>query len=266
MKLVVLLLAVLTTLCAPAFAQDWAEERLNKSPRHLDWVNVKNGKRNVKCFIAYPERKDKAPVVVLIHEIFGLSEWVRSVADQLAERGYIAIAPDLLSGVGPGGGGTCEMIGEDKTRKAVTSLPPAQVTADLNAVSLYAVQLPACNGKLAVAGFCWGGGQAFRYATNNKQLKAAFVFYGQGPESAAEADKISAPVYGFYAENDARINAGLDKTMMLMKTAGKSFEPVIYAGAGHGFMRAGEAPDANDANKTAREKAWKRWDELMKKI
>src|SRR5947199_7401581 len=164
-----IMLFVAASLAAVAVrAQDWAKARLEKSPRHLEWVKVKHGDREVKCSIAYPEVKDKATAVIVIHEIFGLSDWVRSVTDQLAEAGYIAIAPDLLSGTAPGGGGTAELGGGDAVRKAISSLPPDQITADLNAVADYLTKLPACNGKLVVGGFCWGGKQTFRYATNNK--------------------------------------------------------------------------------------------------
>src|SRR5207302_10013807 len=137
---------------------------------HLEWVSVKHGDRTVKSFIGFPEVKGKATAVVVIHEIFGLSDWVRGVVDQLAEAGYIAIAPDLLSGTAPGGGGTAELGSGDAVRKAISSLPPDQTTADLNAVAGYVSKLPACNGKLAVGGFCWGGGQTFRFATNNKNI------------------------------------------------------------------------------------------------
>jgi carboxymethylenebutenolidase len=252
-------------LAAPVTAQDWAKARLEKSPRHGEWVKVKHGDREVASFVVYPEVKDKATAVVVIHEIFGLTDWVRGVADQLAEAGYIAIAPDLLSGAGPKGGGTDSFKGEE-VRKAIMSLPPDQVTADLNACVDYVAKLPACNGKVAVGGFCWGGGQSFRFATNNKAIKAAFVFYGTGPDNAEDIARIVAPVYGFYGGNDARVNATLPKTEELMKKAGKTFDPVIYEGAGHGFMRAGEDPAGNAANKKARDEAWVRWKELLKKV
>jgi carboxymethylenebutenolidase len=251
-----------------AAAQDWAKARLEKSPRHGEWVKLKEfSGREVTAFVVYPEVKDKATAVVVIHEIFGLTDWVRSVADQLAEAGFIAIAPDLLSGAGPKGGGTDSFKGEE-VRKAIMGLPPDQVTIDLKTVVEYVAKLPACNGKVAVAGFCWGGGQAFRFATNNKEIKAAFVFYGAMTERDQEAGvaKIAAPVYGFYGGNDARINATIAKTTEAMKAASKTYEPVTYEGAGHGFMRAGEAPDANAANKKARDEAWKRWTDLLKKV
>ena len=248
-----------------AIAQDWAKGRLDKSPRHLEWVKVRHGNREVSCFVAYPEVKDKAPAVILIHEIFGLTDWVRGVADQLAEAGYVAIAPDLLSGSAPNGGGTSELGGNDAVRKAIMSLSDAQVVADLNAAADYVKGLPACNGKLAVAGFCWGGGQSFRYAANNPSLKGAFVFYGPPPNTDV-IKKIGCPVYGFYAGNDARITSTVGKTSEEMKEAGKTYEPLTYDGAGHGFMRAGEAPDASSANKEARTQAWDRWRQLLKQI
>ncbi len=246
--------------------QDWAKARLDKSPRHLEWIKVKHGTREVNCFVAYPEVKEKATAVLVIHEIFGLTDWVRSVADQLAEAGYIAIAPDLLSGTAPGGGGTAELGGDDAVRKVISSLPADQITADLNAAADYVAKLPACNGKLVVAGFCWGGSQSFRFATNHKDVKAALVFYGTGPENAEDLKRIGCPVYGFYGESDARVTSTVAKTTEQMKQAGKDYQPVTYKDAGHGFMRAGEAPDAGAANKAARDQAWQRWKELLKKI
>src|SRR5437773_8424094 len=169
MNRIIMLIVVAILAVATCSAQDWAKARLEKSPRHLEWVKVKHGDREVTCFIAYPEVKDKATAVVVIHEIFGLSDWVRGVTDQLAEAGYIAIAPDLLSGTAPGGGGTAELGGNDAATKAIRTLPPQQVTEDLNAAVDYLKNLPACNGKVVVAGFCWGGMQSFRFATNNKE-------------------------------------------------------------------------------------------------
>ena len=262
-----LLLALFATVlgAGAVSAQDWAKARLDKSPRHLEWVKVQHDGRTVSCFIGYPEVKEKATTVLVIHEIFGLSDWARGVVDQLAEAGYIAIAPDLLSGAAPGGGGTAELGSVDNVRKAISSLPAEQITADLNAVAAYVTKLPAANGKLAVVGFCWGGGQSFRYATNNKDLKAAFVFYGTGPDKA-DIERITAPVEGFYGGNDARVGATIPATTELMKAAGKTYEPLSYEGAGHGFMRAGEAPDANESNKKAHDEAWKRLLAALKKL
>jgi carboxymethylenebutenolidase len=269
-----------------AETQEWAKERLKKSPRHQEWVTVKNGAREVSSFVVYPEVKNKATAVVVIHEIFGMSDWVQSLTDQLAEAGYIAIAPDLLSGAGPNGGGTSSL---DRTAigQKIRDLPPDQITADLNAVVDYVSKLPASNGKVVVTGYCWGGSQSFRYATNNPNIKAAFVFYGSAPMTSPDnaidktaLAKIKAPVYGFYAGNDARIDATVPPTTQAMAELKKKYEPVTYDGAGHGFMRAGEAPEPTDttaadyqkqldawkANRTARDEAWARWKKLLAAI
>lgn len=285
--------------------QDWAKARLAKSPRHREWVKVKNGNREVNSFVVYPETNKKATAVIVIHEIFGMSDWAQELADELAEAGYIAIAPDLLSGMGPNGGGTPEIAAKDSNAvgQAIRALPPEQLAADLNAVADYVSKLPGANGKVAVAGFCWGGTQTFAFATNRPTLKAAFVFYGTPPSSSAQgqsfaADKtalnrIKAPVYGFYGENDMRVNGTIPATTEAMKELGKRYDPVIYAGAGHGFMRAGEpdapapkAPEAKGdeaadkkaaddyqkalamyrANQKARNDAWVRWKAILAKL
>ena len=263
-RLLALLICTLALLIAvPSQAQDWARQNLEKSPRHREWVSIKYGTRTVQAFVVYPEVKEKAPVVLLIHEIFGLSDWMRSEADELAAAGYIAIAPDLLSGFGPKGGGSSDFPDQDATVKGVFALKPEVVTSDLDAVADYGKKLPASNGKLAVAGFCWGGGNSFAFATHRKDLSAAFVFYGPGPDASA-LPAIHAPVYGFYAGNDARIGATVPGTTEAMKAAGKKYEPVTYEGAGHGFMRAGEAPDATPENKKARDEGFKRLTTLLK--
>ena len=250
----------------PVLAQDWARAKLQKSPRHGEWVTVKHDDRAVETFVVYPAATDKTPAVLVIHEIFGMTDWVEDLADQVAEAGYIAVAPDLLSGMGPNGGRSNSFpagggMGSPAT-EAVSHLNPDQVTADLNAVADYARKIPAFNGKLYVVGFCWGGGQSFRFATNRPDLAAAFVFYG-GPPSAEAMTKITAPVYGFYASTDARIGATLPDAREHMKAAGKTFDPVTYDGAHHGFMRSGEAPDASDADRRARDEAWARWKKIL---
>jgi len=269
------------TAAAPALvpSPNWTKEALERSPRHREWVNVKAGDRTVSAYVVYPEVKNKATAVVVIHEIFGMSDWVQLEADQLAAAGYIAIAPDLLSGMGAKGGGTGDFADNTSIGKAIRDLPPDQITSDLNAVADYVSKLPAANGKVTVAGFCWGGGQSFRFATNRPSLAAAFVFYGPGPESPDAIAAIKAPVYGFYAGNDARIGATVPKTQELMKAAGKTYDVVTYEGAGHGFMRAGDAPppppspDAGDksqetyaANKRARDASWVRWKGVLEKL
>ncbi len=253
-------------LFAPALGQDWAKSRLEQSTRHGEWVKLKHDAREVEAFIVYPEVPGKATAVVVIHEIFGLTDWVRSVADQLAEAGYIAIAPDLLSGMAKEGGGSQAFPGLDEARKAISSLPPDQVTADLESAVDFVQGLPACNGKVAAAGFCWGGGQTFQFAARNSKILAAFPFYGTGPEEALDIARIHCPVHGFYAGNDSRINATLEKTKDLMLKAEKQFDPVIYEGAGHGFMRMGESPKPSPEDQKSRDLAWLRWKELLGKL
>ena len=286
----------------PEAIQDWAKQRLAKSSRHQEWVKVKNGNREVNSFVVYPEVKKKATAVVVIHEIFGMSDWVQQLTDELAEAGYIAIAPDLLSGMGPKGGGTSD-FDANAVRQAIGALPPDQIKTDLNAVADYVSKLPGANGNVAVAGFCWGGSQTFNFSTNRPSLKAAFVFYGTPPQSNAQGqpfaidkaalERIGAPVYGFYAENDARVDATIPPAVDAMKELKKSYDPVTYAGAGHGFMRAGEpnnpepkppvakgdeaadkkaADDyqklltAYKANRKARDDAWVRWKAILAKL
>ena len=245
---------------APIRAQDWAKARLDASPRHHEYVPLKHGDRTVQAFVVYPEVKTKAAVIILIHEIFGLSDWAKEMADELAGQGFIVVAPDLLTGFGPNGGGSDAFPSMDATTKAVSGLDAAVVNADLDAAADYGKKIPAANGKIAVAGFCWGGSKTFAFATHRKDLSAAFVFYGSGP---SDVTTITAPVYGFYAGNDARIGAMIPDAIVQMKAAGRTFEPVTYDGAGHGFMRAGEAPDAKDADKKARADAWVRWKSLL---
>lgn len=253
-----LVLFALIIFAQTGLAQDWAKARLEKSSRHGEWVDFKSGERTIKAFVVYPERKEKAPVVLVIHEIFGLTDWVRSVCDQLAESGVIAIAPDLLSGQ------TYTDI--DGARKAISELPKEQVQADLDAASAYALKIPAANGTLAVCGFCWGGGWTFSYANMNAKLKAAYSFYGVAADEPSKVANIPCPVYGFYAENDERVNATISKAEELMKAAKKKYEPVTYKGAGHGFMRDGESPEGTEANKKARTDSWARWKDLLKKL
>jgi len=258
------LLALFLLLPLVSNAQDWAKIRLEASPRHHEYAAIKHGDRTVQTFVVYPEVKQKAPVVILIHEIFGLSDWAKEMADELAAQGFIVVAPDLLSGFGPNGGGSSEFPSMDATTKAVSGLDPEGVNADLDAVADYAKKIPAGNGKIATVGFCWGGGKSFAFAAHRKDLSAAFVFYGPGP---ADVSTITAPVYGFYAGNDARIGATIPATTEAMKTAHKKYEPVTYDGAGHGFMRAGEDPtNTVPGNKKAREEAFTRLVSLIKEL
>ncbi len=270
---------------ASVSAQDWARSTLDKSPRHGEYVTLTAaGGRKLQAWVVYPQVKDKAPVVIMIHEIFGLSDWAREMADELAGAGYIVVEPDLLSGLGPAPvapsatptqpsaagapyiaaqpGGTAAFPDRSAVVRAVSALPDAQVLSDLDAAADYGKKLPAANGNLFVTGFCWGGGKSFLFSTHRPDLSAAFVFYGPPPPADA-MKSITAPVYGFYAGDDARITATVPQTIVDMKAAGKVYDPVIYDGAGHGFMRAGEAPDANAANSAARAEGFRRLINLL---
>ena len=247
-----------------ASAQDWAKARLEASPRHHEYVALKHDNRTIQAFVVYPEVKGKATVVILIHEIFGLTDWAKEMADELAAQGFIVVAPDLISGLGPNGGGSSEFPSQDAAVKAVSGLDPDVVNADLDAAAEYGKHIPAANGKIATVGFCWGGSKSFAFAAHRKDLSASFVFYGQGPK---DVSTIAGPVYGFYAGNDARIGATLPDTIAAMKAAGKTYDPVTYDGAGHGFMRAGEDPtNTVPGNKTAREQGFTRLIKLLKDL
>jgi len=234
-----------------------AKAALDASPRHGEYVDVKNpaGGTPIRTFVVYPERKDKAGVVIVIHEIYGLSDWIRSVADALAREGFIAVAPDLISGLGPGGGGTESAASRDDVVKLVRGISPEDANARLDAVRAWAIGLPAANGRTATIGFCWGGARSFAYAAAQPALDAAVVYYGTSPETA-ELAKIRAPVVGLYGGDDARVNATIPAAETEMKRLGKVYEPNIYEGAGHGFLRQQDGKEG--ANLRATEKAWPR--------
>ncbi|HJS47999.1 MAG TPA: dienelactone hydrolase family protein [Gemmatimonadales bacterium] len=231
-----------------------AAARLAASPRHGEWVKVGVAPGDsVTAWVVYPERRDKAPVVVVIHEIFGLTAWVRGVADQLAADGFIAIAPDLLSGKGPGGGGT-EAVTQEEAVRLVRALDRKDALMRLRLAGLWAAQRPAASGRVGAVGFCWGGGSSFLLATDWEGLGAAVVYYGSAPETGYQA--IQAPVLGLYAGDDARVNATVPAAQAEMGRLGKRFEVESYAGAGHGFLRQQDGRDG--ANARAAAAAWPR--------
>jgi carboxymethylenebutenolidase len=230
-----------------------AAAALENSPRHGEYVDIKvpGSSTPITTWVVYPEKKDKAGVVIVIHEIFGLADWVRGVADQLAEDGFIALAPDLLSGKGPGGGGTASL--GDEVTKVIRTVPRVEIIAALNAVREYGEKLPASNGTIATIGYCWGGGTSFLYATEQPELDAAVVYYGPSPDTAALA-KIEAPVLGLYGGDDARVNATVGPAQEEMTKLGKTYEVHTYDGAGHGFLR--QQDGRGGANMRASEQAW----------
>ena len=209
---------------------------------HAEYVKYSSGKDTITAYLAYPERPTRAPGVIVIHEIFGVSDFVRQTTEQLARDGFVAIAPDLLSRTGgtPAAG--------DSARKLIVALPPDQVTADLDAAQAYLKTLKAVRSDaIGVIGFCWGGKESFRYATNNSALKAFVVCYGASPNPLTDIARIRAKGLGVYAENDARINAGLEETAAAIKQAAKDYQYRIYPGVGHGFLRAREKPEVADS-------------------
>jgi carboxymethylenebutenolidase len=239
--------------------------RLETTPRHDEWARVDRGGRTLHLYVSYPQVSSKAPAVLLIHENRGLTDWVRSVADALSEKGFIAVAPDFLSGMAPGGGKTSDFASQDAAREAISALPRDQVLGDLDTALAFVRAIPAASGEVSVAGFCWGGARAWDFANRARGLDATYVFYGTGPSQRAEVASIDAPVYGFYGGNDARVNATIEATAAAMREEGNSFEPVIYPGAGHAFMREGELPTATAENRKARDEAWVRWLGLLRR-
>jgi carboxymethylenebutenolidase len=238
-----------------------AKARLVDSPRHGEWVKVNaGGGDTVDTWVVYPERKDKAPVALVVHEIFGLTDWARAAADQLAADGFIAVAPDFLSGKGPGGGGT-DSLDPEAARKANSTLDPSEVFRRLTAAARYAAALPASTGKYGVVGFCWGGGISFGYAAEQPGLSAAVAFYGVSPAAPA-LSRIRAPVLGLYGGSDARVNATIAPAEAELKRLGKRYEKEVYDGAGHAFMR--QQDGQNGANLKAAESAWPRMVRFLK--
>jgi carboxymethylenebutenolidase len=238
---------------------DHAARALKESSRHGEWVDIQvaDGTK-LNSWIVYPEKKEKAGVVLVIHDINGMRDWPRALGDQLAQDGFIAIVPDFLSGKGPDGGGSASL--GSAVGQTIRTLTNDEMTARLNAAMEYGKKLPASNGKTAVIGFCWGGTRSFAYAIAQPGLNASVVYYGDVPgstaESAPEADlaKIKAPVIAMYGGNDARINATVPPTTAAMQKLGKTYEPHTFEGAGHGFL--GNQGGAGGANLKAAEQAW----------
>jgi carboxymethylenebutenolidase len=241
-------------------------ERLEQSPRHHEWMDVfAQSGRKIRSYVVYPEVDKPVMSVVVIHENRGLDAWARSLADQLAEAGYVAIAPDLLTGKGPEGGGTDSFKDTDSARAAIYALGDEEVRESLDIIVKTVRDLPATTDRVVVVGFCWGGGKAFDYAAHGADLSGVCVFYGAAPKQEV-LEQIKVPVYGFYGGNDFRITGEVPKLRDAMKQLGKQYEPVIYEGAGHGFLRAGDEPGAKEADRRARDAAWERLLTLLKQL
>lgn len=243
--------------------EEQARAALEASPRHGEYVDVAYAAgAPIRTWVVYPERRDKAAVVMLIHEIYGLSDWLRAVADQVAADGFIAMAPDLISGLGPGGGGTDSCATRDDVVKLVRQLTIEETVARLDAVRAYSRTIAAANGKLGTIGFCWGGGRSFSYAASSNPPQAAVVFYGSSPDSVAIL-AVRAPVLGHYGGDDARVNATIQPARTALGRLGRSYEPHVYDGAGHGFLRAQSLREG--ANLRATQQAWPRTVRFLRK-
>lgn len=235
---------------------------ISASPRHQEWVEIDNNWKTIYAWVVYPEVANPAPVVLLIHENKWLNDWARQMADDLAAQWYIVIAPDLLSSISADKKMTSDFATEDEATKALYTLTPEGVMSDLKAVESYADTIQGANGKIASVWFCWGGSQSFRYATASSGIDHTFVFYGSAPEDSDIFANISAPVTAYYGWDDERINSTINNTETNMNEYNKTYTYDIYPGAWHAFMRNALAPDASQANKDAREKAF--WDMLLK--
>jgi carboxymethylenebutenolidase len=231
-----------------------ATAQLQNSPRHGEWVDIPepNGGAPINSFVIYPERSSKAPVVIVIHEIFGMQDWVRGVADQLAKEGFITISPDLLSGMGPNGGGTASL--GDQVGQTIRNLTNPMVVDRLNAVRQYAQQIPSSTGRVGVIGFCWGGGAAFNYALKQPALAAAVSYYGPMPTDPSEYMLAEAPILGLYGGADERVDANIPVAKTELAKTGSTYDPHVFEGAGHGFLR--QQDGQNGANMRATRESW----------
>lgn len=232
---------------------DGAKQRLSTSPRHGEWVDITMpGGPPINSFVVYPERKDKGPVVIVVHDIAGMSDWARAVGDQLAKEGFIAIVPDLLSGKGPNGGGTASL--GDQVGQTIRTLTNDDLKARLDAVMAYGKALPSASGKVGTVGFCWGGGTVFMYALNQPAVDATVSYYGPMPTDPAAYAKAKTPILGLYGGNDNRVDANIPVAEAQLKKLGVSYQPNVFDGAGHGFLRNQAGQDGG--NFKATEQAW----------
>ena len=208
---------------------------------HSEYVKYLSSRDTITAYLAYPERRDAAPGVIVIHDIYGLGDRLRPAVERLAREGFVAIGPDLLSRRG----GT--PASQDSSRKLIFTLNADTLTKDLDATYAYLRTLKAVRAdRIGVIGFCWGGSQSFRYATNNPSLRAFVVCYGTGPDSTALA-RIKAKGLGVYAENDARIDSGLPSLTPQLQRAGVDYHYAIYPGVGHAFLQVTDKPQVADS-------------------
>lgn len=263
--------------------QAWATRKLAASPLHHQWVSIRYGDRVLRAYVTFPAVARKVPIVIVVHEVFGLTDSTLNTADEIARLGYVTIAPDMVSGFGPGGGGTSSLSTSRLAGQLMTVLPDETVNAAFNGLAQYALKMPQSNGKLAIVGLSWGGGAAFRYAAaagHNPNVRSICVFYDVGPPTPTQGPnkfakdnppiqvaEIDMPIHGFYPSNDKRVINSLQATKDAMAAAGKPFDPVVYDGADHAYMRVGEDPaDPNPANRVAVKASLARLAEILGRI
>lgn len=237
----------------PPGTDAFVKAALETSPRHAEWVDIRMADgTSIKSWVVYPESKSKTGVVIVIHENRGLNDWARAVADQLAEDGFIAIAPDMLSAMGPGGGNTDSIQG-DQVSAVLGTLTNDEANRRIDAVRTYAIQIPAANGRVGIVGFCWGGGRVFQYAVHQPAINAAVVYYGPAPADPVLLDRVAAPMLGLFGEDDARVNTTVNAALQILNKDRKRLAAHMFPGAGHGFLR---QQFGREANLKAAERAW----------
>lgn len=237
----------------PPGTDAFVKAALETSPRHAEWVDIRMADgTSIKSWVVYPESKSKTGVVIVIHENRGLNDWARAVADQLAEDGFIAIAPDMLSAMGPGGGNTDSIQG-DQVSAVLGTLTNDEANRRIDAVRTYAIQIPAANGRVGIVGFCWGGGRVFQYAVHQPAINAAVVYYGPAPADPVLLDRVAAPMLGLFGEDDARVNTTVNAALQILNKDTRRLAAHMFPGAGHGFLR---QQFGREANLKAAERAW----------
>jgi carboxymethylenebutenolidase len=230
-----------------------APARLAASPRHGEWAMIDVGTGDsIRAWIVYPERSSPAPVVLVIHEILGVTHWMRGVADQLAAEGFIAIAPDLMTSAGVPQGPDGDPVRNQATA-VIRALDPAVYQRQLSAIAAWGMALPAATDRYGIVGFCWGGTASFTHAAVAPGLDASVVYYGGSPATESLAG-IRAPVLGLYAGDDARVNTTVPPAEAELQRLGRSYEVHFFEGAGHGFLRQQDGRDG--ANMAASHAAW----------
>lgn len=269
-----------------------AAARIAASPRHGEWVKISwepGSADSLMAWVVFPASRTKAPVVVVVHEIFGLATWVRGVADQVAADGFIAVAPDLVSRV-RGGPSSTELSG-DSARRLIGGVDFAERNRGIVAAANYAMTLPSADQRYAVIGYCWGGSTVFGHAVHGgvRGFSGGVAFYG-GPFASGGAlatsttpavpatptadslIKIKVPLMLLNGSRDARIGAMMPAIDSIMKANKKDYVGINYEGAIHGFLRAQDdpptgqnPPESAPANLAATKDAWPKTVAFLKK-